>query len=102
MTNLIPRDQVAERFHVSATLLKRYEDRGLVHATRHGDAEGYDPAEVPRVWSVVSLHRDLGINLAGVEAILRMKSRLDEVHSQLSDLAHRMSKALERDPDHAP
>lgn len=98
---ILPREQVAQRFAVSVTVLTRYEARGLVHAVREGDIEGYGPDEVRRLWTVLSLHRDLGINLAGVEAVLRLRSHIDEVHHQLDRLANELRAALnEREGDH--
>jgi len=40
---IIPRDQVAEHFAVSPTLLIRYEARGLIESIREGESEGYGP-----------------------------------------------------------
>lgn len=91
---ILPREQVAQHLAVSVTVLTRYETLGLVHAVREGDVEGYEPAEVRRLWTVVSLQRDLGINLAGVEAILRLRSHIDEVHHQLDRLANELRAAL--------
>jgi len=92
---ILPRDQVAERLSVSTRLLVRYERRGLLHATREGDVEGYEPSEIHRVWTVVSLQRDLGINLAGVEAVLKLRAHLDEVHARLVEATERLRNALE-------
>ena len=36
------------------------------------------PAEIRRIWTIVSYQRDLGINLAGVEAILKLRDHMDE------------------------
>lgn len=96
---IISRDEVVRRLQVPATLLVRYESRGLVRSVRQGEVEGYEPSELRRVWTVVSLHRDLGINLAGIEAILKLRTHIDEIHSNLSQLAHKLSEALESDDD---
>jgi MerR family transcriptional regulator/heat shock protein HspR len=97
---IIPREQVAEQLAVDSTLLIRYESRGLVQVAREGAVEGYRPGEVRRVWSIVSLHRDLGINLAGVEAILRLRSTLDQLQRRLRDLASELDE-VSRPPDEA-
>src|SRR4051812_38971026 len=76
---IIPRDEVARRLAVPARLLVRYEARGLVRAVKEGPVEGYAPAEVRRLWSIVSYQRDLGINLAGVEALLKLREQLADV-----------------------
>lgn len=99
---IIPREQVARNLAVSPAVLVRYEARGLVRSVREGDLEGYEPSEVRRVWTVLSLHRDAGINLAGIEAILRLRERLDEAHGQLRRLASEMRQALEADLEAEP
>ncbi len=92
---IIPREQVAANFAVPATVLIRYEARGLVHSVRTGPVEGYAPREVRRLWTIVSLQRDLGVNLAGVEAILKLHAHLDDLHRRLGTLAADMGAALE-------
>jgi MerR family transcriptional regulator, heat shock protein HspR len=91
---IIPRDQVAQEFSISARILVRYEFLGLVRAVREGDVEGYEPAEIPRLWTIVSCQRDLGINLAGVEAVLKLRDHLTEVHHRLDRLARELDEAL--------
>lgn len=91
------RDHVAERFAVSTRLLLRYERRGLVRASKRGDVEGYAPAEVRRIWTVLSLQRDLGINMAGVEAVVKLREHVDELHTRLSGLARRLREVLDEE-----
>src|SRR5262245_12182208 len=96
---IIPRSQVAEQLAVPMRILARYESRGLVRAMRDdGGVEGYPPAEIRRIWTIVSCQRDLGINLAGVEAILKLRDHMEEVHHRLDDLAHALRDALENGP----
>lgn len=99
----IPRDELARQLAVTPAVLSRYETRGLIHAVRDGDVEGYDALEIHRVWSVVSYQRDLGINLAGVEAILKLRDHLAEVHLKLGRLADQLREAMDdelsADPD---
>src|SRR5262249_10314113 len=97
---IISRNQVAEHLGIPLGLLTRYEARGLVHTIRDGSAEGYAPAEVRRIWSIVSYQRDLGINLAGVEAILKLRDHLSAVHRRLDGLALEIQDLLEREVEH--
>jgi len=92
---ILPRDLVAERFSVPASVLVRYEARGLVRSVRRGEVVGYERAEIRRIWTVLSLQRDLGINLAGVEAVIKLRTRMDEIHAQLGTLATRLRAALD-------
>ena len=100
---ILPRELVAERLGVSAGVLIRYEARGLVRSVRRGGVEGYERAEIRRIWTVLSLQRDLGINLAGVEAVVKLRIHLDEVHAHLGELAAQLRTALdERSRDEGP
>jgi MerR family transcriptional regulator/heat shock protein HspR len=87
---IFTREQVAEQFALAPSMLRRYEARGLVHTVVAGDLEGYGPSEVRRLWSIVTLQRDLGINLAGVEAVLKLRSQIDTLHSQMQSLANEL------------
>ena len=79
---IIPRDLVARQLAVSPRMLVRYERLGLVQVTQDGQIEGYEPSQVRRLWTIMSFQRDLGINLAGVEVILRLCDQMTELHHQ--------------------
>lgn len=96
---LVTREQVSERFDLPSRVLLRYEARGLVRPVRRGDLEGYGPAEIRQLWTVVTLHRDLGVNLAGIEAILKLRRHVDELHGHVAALAEELRQALEADLD---
>lgn len=99
---IISREQTAQRLSVSPAVLVRYEAWGLIRSVREGDVEGYEPEEVRKVWTVVSLHRDAGINLAGIEAVLRLREQMDALRLQMSRLAENLRTALEADDLEGP
>lgn len=92
---IIPRDSVAQHLSVSTQVLLRYERMGLVRAIQVGDVQGYEPAEVRRIWSIVTYQRDLGINLAGVEVILQLREQMTTLHHQLSNLANELRNLVD-------
>ena len=94
---IIPRDLAARQLAVSTKVLARYESLGLVHATHEGSEEGYEPAQIRRLWSIVTYQRDLGINLAGVEVILQLVDHLAEVHHRVYHLAEELRGLLDED-----
>jgi MerR family transcriptional regulator/heat shock protein HspR len=94
---IIPRDLAASKLAVSTKMLARYESLGWVQAIQEGSEEGYEPAQVRRLWSIVTYQRDLGINLAGVEVILHLVDHLSEVHHRVYDLAEELRELLEAD-----
>ncbi len=99
---IIPRSHVAERLAVTETLLIRYEAQGLVQVARDEATEGYEPTEVRRIWTIVSLQRDLGVNIAGVEAILRLRAQYDHLHRRMQALADDLRDALDGATDLGP
>jgi MerR family transcriptional regulator/heat shock protein HspR len=94
---IIPRERAARELAVSTRVLSRYETLGLVQVTREGSEEGYEPAQVRRLWSIVSYQRDLGINLAGVEVILHLVDHLAEIHHRVFGLAEELRERLDHD-----
>jgi MerR family transcriptional regulator/heat shock protein HspR len=101
---IIARDVVARELAISTNVLIRYERMGLGHSVSEGETEGYEPAQVRRIWSITSYQRDLGVNLAGVELILQLHDRMARLHHNLKDLAEQLRElaehpAAESDPD---
>jgi MerR family transcriptional regulator/heat shock protein HspR len=98
---IIPRDLVARQLAVSPQVLVRYESLGLVQVTKDPDesAEGYEPAQIRRLWTIVSFQRDMGVNLAGVEVILHLCDQMREVHRNLHGLAHELHTLLDVEAD---
>ncbi len=100
-----PRTLVAERLSVTTATLLRLESRGLVQSIHFGDETGYGPAEIRRLWTILSLQRDLGVNLNGVEAVLTLRGHIDQLHAQLARLANDWQAALDAPEEaepHAP
>lgn len=82
---------VAEEFDVHPQTLRLYEREGLLKPSRsEGNTRLYTDSDLQRLELILSLTRDLGVNLAGVEVILHMKERIEkmqgEVHNLLSVL----------------
>jgi MerR family transcriptional regulator/heat shock protein HspR len=94
---ILPRDQVARNLAVSTSTLVRFEGLGLVRAVHQGDLEGYGPAEIRRIWTIVTFQRDLGINLAGIEVILRLRDELKATEARLDRLALSLRETLEEE-----
>lgn len=97
-----PREVVAERLAIALTTLIRYENSGLVRVIERDGGLGYGPVEVRRLGTIVAFQRDLGINLAGVEVILRLRDQLSITHHHLGRLARDLQILADRDADDGP
>ena len=78
---------VAERFEIHPQTLRMYEREGLITPERSaGNTRLYDDKAIRRLELILTLTRDMGVNLAGVEVILKLREQLDELqekHDQL-------------------
>jgi MerR family transcriptional regulator/heat shock protein HspR len=92
---ILRREIVAEHLATRAEVLIRYEQLGFIRSVQEAGVVGYEPAEVRRIWSILSYQRDLGVNLAGVELILRLKDQMDALHHQVAGLARALQSAIE-------
>jgi MerR family transcriptional regulator/heat shock protein HspR len=78
---------VAEMLKVHPQTLRFYEKKGLLRPSRtEGRTRMYSDEDVEDVARVIRLTRDLGVNLAGVEIVLRMRRRMVEMQKQIEEL----------------
>jgi len=69
---------VAEQFELHPQTLRLYEREGLLKPSRsEGNTRLYTDSDLERLEIILSLTRDLGVNLAGVEIILNMREKMD-------------------------
>lgn len=81
---------------VQTQTLRYYERIGLVRPRRtSGNQRMYSRREVERVQRIRSLMGDLGVNLAGVEVVIKLLDRLQQAEEEKKALAARV-QALER------
>lgn len=77
----------AQRADVHEQTLRHYERLGLISPARKGESPHsprlYSDRDIERVIHIRSLMRDLGVNLAGVEAILHMRDRMEKLQEEL-------------------
>ncbi len=89
----------AIRAEVHEQTLRHYERLGLISPARKGESPRsprlYSDRDIERVVQIRSLMRDLGVNLAGVETILHMKDRMEEMQSRLEQQMYEMQQQHE-------
>src|SRR5258708_35232016 len=77
---------VAEQYDVHPQTLRLYEREGLITPSRSPKGTRYYTEEdVERLELILSLTRDLGVNLAGVEIILNMRERMKQMQREFEN-----------------
>lgn len=74
---------VAEMYDIHPQTLRMYEREGLLKPSRSdGNTRLYEDSDLERLEVIMSLTRDLGVNLAGVEIILNMREKMEEMQRE--------------------
>jgi MerR family transcriptional regulator/heat shock protein HspR len=82
---------VAERYDIHPQTLRMYEREGLITPARSkGNTRLYDRAALEQLEQILTLTRDMGINLAGVEVILELQDQLRRSQEELRQAVRRV------------
>ena len=74
---------VADLYDIHPQTLRLYEREGLLTPSRSiGNTRLYEDSDLERLEIILSLTRELGVNLAGVEIILNMRAKMDEMQRE--------------------
>jgi MerR family transcriptional regulator, heat shock protein HspR len=75
--------------------LRIYENRGLIRPKRTaGNTRLYSEADLDRLRLIQQLTNELGLNLAGVEHVLRLQDELLRMHRRLDRMEREMRRAI--------
>jgi MerR family transcriptional regulator/heat shock protein HspR len=75
---------VAEMYNIHPQTLRLYEREGLLVPSRSdGNTRFYTQEDLEQLETILNLTRDLGVNLAGVEIILNMRRRMEEMQKEM-------------------
>ncbi|MCA1591741.1 MAG: helix-turn-helix transcriptional regulator [Acidobacteria bacterium] len=74
---------VATQYEIHPQTLRLYEREGLLKPSRsEGNTRLYTDSDLERLEVILSLTRDLGVNLAGVEIIINMREKMDAMQRE--------------------
>src|SRR5881392_908024 len=77
---------VAEMYDIHPQTLRLYEREGLLKPSRtEGNTRLYTDEDLQRLEFILSLARDLGVNIAGMAIILQMRERMEEMQRQIQE-----------------
>ncbi len=86
---------VASMYNIHPQTLRLYEKEGLLKPTRSkGRTRYYTEEDLQRLEFILSLSRDLGVNLAGIDIILRMKEQIEELEAHIQKLIEFIQKEI--------
>jgi MerR family transcriptional regulator, heat shock protein HspR len=78
---------IAERYNIHPQTLRLYEREGLIKPARtSGNTRLYGLDEIKKLEMILTLTRDLGVNLAGVEVVLQLARMMHEADVEFDRL----------------
>lgn len=95
---------VAELYRVHPQTLRLYERLGLLRPSRtQGNTRVYTDQDLERLETILTLSRDLGVNLAGIEVVLNMRDKMREMERQVQSfidfVREEIARGLATPPD---
>ncbi len=78
---------VAKILDIHPQTLRQYERENLIKPSRsNGRVRLYSQRDIDKIKLILRLTRELGVNLAGVDIILRLKEQMEEMEKEIADL----------------
>jgi len=77
---------VAKSYDIHPQTLRLYEREGLLKPSRtEGNTRLYSEEDLRQLEVILNLTRDLGVNLAGVEIVLNMRRKMEQMQAEMGD-----------------
>ena len=93
---------VADMLKLHPQTLRMYEKKGLISPSRtEGQTRRYSAEDVEEISRVTRLARDLGVNLAGIEIILKMRRRMLDMQARIEELTNHVRNDMADSRDEA-
>ena len=91
---------VAAKYDIHPQTLRLYEREGLLKPSRtDGNTRLYSEEDLEQLETILSLTRDLGVNLAGVEIIINMRRKIEAMQGEVNEFMEYVKKELVRGID---
>ena len=88
---------VAQKYNIHPQTLRLYEREGLLKPSRtEGNTRLYSEEDLDQLETILSLTRELGVNLAGVEVILNMRRKMERMQQEVNEFMAYVKKELAR------
>ena len=88
---------ISQKYNIHPQTLRLYEREGLLTPSRtEGNTRVYTDEDVAQLETILSLTRDLGVNLAGVEIILNMRKKMERMQAEVNEFMEYVRHELAR------
>src|SRR4051812_26815032 len=86
---------VAQKYNIHPQTLRLYERGALLRPPpTAANPRLYSDEDLERLETILSLTRDLGVNLAGVEIILNMRGRIEQMQNEVNEFMQYVKREM--------
>ena len=86
---------VAEMYGIHPQTLRLYEREGLLQPSRtEGNTRLYTEDDLKRLEFILTLARDMGVNISGIAIILRMREQMDVMQQQMAEFVRQIQQEV--------
>src|SRR4051812_17082447 len=86
---------VAEMYEIHPQTLRLYEREGLLKPSRtEGNTRLYTDEDLERLEFILTLARDLGVNISGIAIILQMRERMDTMQKEMQEFMRNLQSEM--------
>src|ERR1700741_2518381 len=91
---------VAQKYQIHPQTLRLYEREGLLKPSRtDGNTRLYSEEDLEQLETILTLTRDMGVNLAGVEVILNMRRKIQQMQGEVNEFMEYVKREMARGID---
>lgn len=77
--------------NIEISFLNSLDENGLISLERSGELLYIGEDQLPSLERIVNIYSDLGVNVEGIETILNLLERVDEMYNEINTLKNRLS-----------
>jgi MerR family transcriptional regulator/heat shock protein HspR len=82
---------VSKALGIRPQTLRQYEKEGFITPARsEGKIRLYSQRNIDEIKDILKLTRDLGVNIAGVDMVLKMRTRIKKLEIEIEDLREKL------------
>lgn len=91
---------VAQMFSVHQQTIRLYEKEGLINPKRsEGNTRLFSEEDIDRLEEIIYLTHKMGINLAGVEMILKLQKQIKKLQKEVNDIFKQAQQELDKESE---
>ena len=87
---------VAKLLEVHPQTLRLYEREGLICPQRRGHIRLFSNADIEKLRQIIRMREELGVNIAGIEVVLNLLERIDNLQQEVDRVRAQSKRRLKR------